>query len=177
MQTAVEIKHQLKDILPALRRFAISLCGNVADADDLLQSTVERLLSRDIPEQVEIIAWAFKVCRNIWIDEYRARKVREKATQREELQQTESPDNVARVTAQIHLGEVGTALTQLPDDQRTVIALIAVQGLSYREAAGILGVPTGTIMSRLARARAKLTELLDIAPSSHYDSKPGASTC
>ncbi|MBR9907384.1 MAG: RNA polymerase sigma factor [Gammaproteobacteria bacterium] len=159
--TSKELKQQLHDILPPLRRFAISLCGSVSDADDLVQSTVERLLTRTMPDDVELIAWAFKVCRNIWIDDYRARKVREKATQHVELQRTQSADNEERVTHAMQLDEVNQALAQLPDDQRSMIALVAVQGLSYREVAGILGVPTGTVMSRLARARSKLAEYFE----------------
>lgn len=162
--TTTELKQQLRDLLPPLRRFAISLCGSISDADDLVQSTVERLLSRAIPDDVELIAWAFKVCRNIWIDDYRARKVREKATQNVALQQTESPDSSERVTQIMQLDEVNQALAQLPDDQRSMIALVAVQGLSYREVAGILGVPTGTVMSRLARARSKLAEYFQGVP-------------
>ncbi|SFR51402.1 RNA polymerase sigma-70 factor, ECF subfamily [Pseudidiomarina maritima] len=158
--TTANLKQQISSILPALRRFALSLCGNVADADDLLQTTVERLLTRSVPEDAELIAWAFKVCRNAWIDEHRARKVRENAVHHEQLQESSSTDDAQRIHAQLELHQVDAALEQLPNEQREAIALVAIQGLSYREAADILEVPTGTIMSRLARARSKLAELL-----------------
>ncbi len=158
-------KQQLRELLPSLRRFAISLCGNVADADDLLQSTIERLLTRDIPSDVQLLPWAFKVCRNLWIDEYRARKVRENAVQNIDLQEQHSSDDSERAAAQMRLKEVNVAMSKLPDDQRSVLALVAIQGFSYREAAQVLEVPTGTIMSRLARARSKLVELLKLDQS------------
>ncbi|PHR65161.1 RNA polymerase sigma factor [Pseudidiomarina marina] len=158
--TTANLKQQISSILPALRRFALSLCGNVADADDLLQTTVERLLTRSVPDNAELIAWAFKVCRNAWIDEHRARKVRENAIHNEQLQESTSADDVQRIHDQMALHQVDAALEQLAPDQREAIALVAIQGLSYREAAEILEVPTGTIMSRLARARSKLVSLL-----------------
>lgn len=163
MTDTVTLKQQLRDLLPALRRFAISLCGNVADADDLLQSTVERLLSRGIPENADIMPWAFKICRNLWLDDHRARRVRENATQRPELQQQVCADGEDSLAHRLTVAEVEAAMSQLPDDQRTVIALIAVQGLSYKQAATILDVPKGTIMSRLARARLKLAELMGLS--------------
>lgn len=176
MTTTVILKKQLRELLPALRRFAISLCGNVADADDLLQSTLERLLSRGVPEHVEVMPWAFKVCRNLWLDEHRARQVREKATQQPELQETPHEAGDTQLTDQLQLNDVDAALSQLPHDQRTIIALIAVQGLSYREAAAIVGVPTGTIMSRLARARSKLAEIMGLRTTALDQQHSGASS-
>ncbi|RUO56674.1 RNA polymerase sigma factor [Pseudidiomarina homiensis] len=176
MTTTVSLKKQLHELLPALRRFAISLCGNVADADDLLQSTLERLLSKGIPEQVEIMPWAFKVCRNLWLDEHRARQVREKATQQPELQEATSEAVDTQVSDQLELQDINAALHQLPHEQRTIIALVAVQGLSYREAAAIIGVPTGTIMSRLARARSKLAEVMGLATDAFSHQQSGASS-
>lgn len=175
MTTSVTLKEQLRELLPALRRFAISLCGNVADADDLLQSTLERLLSKGIPEQAEVMPWAFKVCRNLWLDDHRARQVREKAAQQPELQEASVDSDEAQMTEKIQLEDVDAALQQLPHEQRTILALIAVQGLSYREAAAIIGVPTGTIMSRLARARSKLAQIMGIANDPLDQHQSGAS--
>lgn len=162
MTASVTLKQQLRELLPALRRFAISLCGNVADADDLLQSTLERLLRHGVPNDVAIMPWAFKICRNLWLDEHRARKVREKATQQPELQEQALDESADAHANRIAVTEVEAALAQLPDEQRTLIALIAVQGLSYKQAAAILEIPKGTVMSRLARARTKLAELMGV---------------
>ncbi|CAB0151464.1 ECF RNA polymerase sigma factor EcfG [Pseudidiomarina piscicola] len=159
------MKEQIKTVLPALRRFALSLTGNLADADDLLQSTVERLLSKPIPSETEIAPWAFKVCRNLWIDQHRAAKVRQNATEKPELQAGATFDNEAQVTTLLKLREVEAAMKELPEEQRIVLSLVAVQGLSYKETAAILGLPTGTIMSRLARARTKLAAQFDLDPS------------
>lgn len=146
---------------PALRRFAYSLTGSAADADDLLQNTLERLLSKAIPDDVELAKWAFRICRNLWIDEYRARKVRQKNVY--SLDDTEEPatDGEQVIHDQITLTQVDAAMNQLPDEQRTIMALVAVQGLSYKEVAETLGIPQGTVMSRLARARVALVKFLN----------------
>jgi RNA polymerase sigma-70 factor (ECF subfamily) len=167
------MKEQLIHLTPMLRRFAYSLTGSAPDADDLLQNTLERLLSRDIPADVELAKWAFRVCRNIWIDEYRARKIRQRNAY--SLEETEEPsvDGEQAIYDQITLGEVDAAMDKLPDDQRSVMALVALQGMSYKEVAETLGIPAGTVMSRLARARIALANFLN--PTSMTSSvKPGA---
>lgn len=155
-----ELKQELTQLAPMLRRFAYSLTGSAADADDLLQNTLERLLSREIPADIELVKWAFRICRNLWIDEYRARKVRQKNVY--SLDDTEEPavDGEQAIHDQISLTQIDVAMNKLPDDQRSVIALVAVQGMSYKEVAETLGIPTGTVMSRLARARAALINFL-----------------
>ncbi len=156
-----QLKQELTRIAPALRRFAYSLTGSAADADDLLQNTLERLLSKAIPGDVELAKWAFRICRNLWIDEYRARKVRQKNVY--SLDDTEEPatDGEQVIHDQITLTQVDAAMNQLPDEQRTIMALVAVQGLSYKEVAETLGIPQGTVMSRLARARVALVKFLN----------------
>lgn len=156
-----QLKQELTRIAPALRRFAYSLTGSAADADDLLQNTLERLLSKAIPDDVELAKWAFRICRNLWIDEYRASKVRQKNVY--SLDDTEEPatDGEQVIHDQITLSQVDAAMNQLPDEQRTIMALVAVQGLSYKEVAETLGIPQGTVMSRLARARVALVKFLN----------------
>ncbi|MCL4409910.1 MAG: RNA polymerase sigma factor [Gammaproteobacteria bacterium] len=151
---------QIASILPSLRRFAFSLTTAMADADDLVQQTVERLLTRPIPSDVELLKWAFRVCRNLWIDEYRARKVRANAVFDTELQEAQEFDGARDIEQQIELSAVGTAMRTLPEDQHTILTLVAVQGMSYREVAETLEIPIGTVMSRLARARAALASQL-----------------
>ncbi|WP_052417613.1 RNA polymerase sigma factor [Cellvibrio mixtus] len=158
-----ELQQELPRIAPMLRRFAYSLTGSAADADDLLQNTLERLLSRDVPADVELVKWAFRVCRNLWIDEYRARKVRQKNVY--SLDETEEPavDGEQAIHDQITLAQVDAAMDQLSDEQRSIMALVAVQGMSYKEVAETLGIPAGTVMSRLARARISLINFLNPA--------------
>jgi RNA polymerase sigma factor (sigma-70 family) len=153
-------REELLAALPRLRRFARSLTGNRQDGDDLMQTTVERALQRGWPEGVEALPWLFKVCKNLWIDELRARAVRVKAAQTRELDEEPAVSGEAVALGEIGLREVEQALESLPAEQRAVLALVAVEGLSYREAADVLETPIGTVMSRLARARAALAELL-----------------
>ncbi|MBB1437769.1 RNA polymerase sigma factor [Shewanella sp. SG41-4] len=150
------MKAELTTLLPALRRFAYSLTGSMPDADDLVQNTLLRILKSPPPEGVLLAKWAFKICRNQWIDDYRSQKVRTLATAKPELQAENFSDGEADMINDITLGEVNTAMNSLSSDQREVLSLIALQGLSYSEAADILEIPTGTIMSRLARARANM---------------------
>jgi RNA polymerase sigma-70 factor (ECF subfamily) len=150
-------RDELLAILPNLRRFALSLTGKLADADDLLQSTVERLLERGLPGDAELLPWSLKVCRNLWIDEVRSLKVRRNATRDPSLGADEVFPGEEQVIGEISLREVQDALADMPEDQRSVLELVAVEGYSYREAAEVLKVPIGTVMSRLARARTALS--------------------
>ena len=102
---------------------------------------------------------SYRICRNLWIDEYRANKVRQAAVHNPELQQAEV-DATAQITSDITLKQVESAMATLPDDQREVLSLVAVQGMSYQDTANVLSVPSGTVMSRLARARSKLAQIL-----------------
>lgn len=154
------MENEIIELVPTIRRFAFSLTGSPEDADDLLQGTIERVLTRGVPEDVNLTKWMFRVCRNMWIDEYRARKVRLEAAQKPELSGESVVDGEREVHGQITLSEVNRAMDTLPDDQRSVISLVAVEGLSYREVSEILSIPIGTVQSRLSRARAALADLL-----------------
>jgi RNA polymerase sigma-70 factor (ECF subfamily) len=154
------MKEELLTLMPAIRRFAYSLTGSPHDADDLLQNTIERVLSRGVPDDVELVKWAFRVCRNLWIDEYRARKVRNNNQAADELLDEQAVDGEKIICDHITLHQVNHAMDQLPDDQRSILALVAVQGMSYKEVAETLSVPMGTVMSRLARARVALSQFL-----------------
>ncbi|MGF2685194.1 RNA polymerase sigma factor [Marinobacter sp. DUT-3] len=154
------MQQEITELLPRLRRFAYSLTGSMADADDLLQNTVERLLTRGTPDDADLTKWAFRVCRNVWIDECRARKVRREASERPELSEGQVVNGEHQTTKSIEWNRVDAAMARLPEDQRQIISLVAIQGMPYKIVAEILGVPRGTVMSRLARARAALSETL-----------------
>lgn len=154
------MQQEITELLPRLRRFAYSLTGSMPDADDLLQNTVERLLARDMPEDADLTKWAFRVCRNVWIDECRARKVRREATEQPELSEGQVVDGEHQTAREIEWNRVDEAMAKLPEDQRQIISLVAIQGFSYQAVAEILSVRKGTVMSRLARARAALSEAL-----------------
>lgn len=151
-------QQELIAVLPNLRRFALSLAGNMPDADDLLQSTVERVLERGLPDDAELLPWTMKVCRNLWIDEIRSRKVRRNATEDPALAGEQVVFGEQQVLGQLSLREVQSELARMPEDQCAVLELVAVEGYTYKQAAEVLGTPIGTVMSRLARARSALIE-------------------
>lgn len=144
--------------LGGLRRFCYSLTGSAADADDLLQATVEKLLHKGMPEDAHAAKWSYRVCKNVWIDEVRSRDVRSR------YPLSVVDDDVSHSTEEIVEGErdldaLSVALDQLPPEQRLALSLVAIEGKSYAEAAEIMEVPVGTIMSRIARARKNLLQL------------------
>jgi len=144
--------------LGGLRKFCISLTGNAADGDDLLQVTVERVLSRGMPADAHVAKWAYRVCKNAWIDELRSRDVRHKYPQLVVDEGDNSPSAEHEASGQRELQAVTAALNKLPPEQRLALTLVAIEGKTYAEAAEILEVPVGTIMSRIARARRHLVE-------------------
>lgn len=142
--------------LGGLRRFCYSLTGSAADADDLLQATVEKLLNKGMPEDAHPARWSYRVCKNVWIDEIRSREVRQRYSNSavDDDEASLSTEDVAEGEQEI--AAVSRALDQLPQEQRLALTLVAVEGKTYAEAAEILEVPVGTIMSRIARARKNL---------------------
>ncbi len=153
---------QLIAVLPRLRRFARGLAGASADADDLVQAACERALARayQFEEGTRFDSWMFRIVQTIWIDQLRAREVRKEDGDVAE-ERLGSDEAVRRVEARLALAEVRQAVQLLPPDQRAVLMLVTVEGLSYKEAAVVADVPVGTIMSRLARARTALQRHLD----------------
>lgn len=156
------MRKELLQILPNLRRYAWSLTNSVHDADDLLQNTVERLLARGMPEGANISKWAFTVCRNIWIDECRARKVRSSEEWQADKHDLPAVEGDRNMQHKLDLQKINEAIKQLPQEQHLVLSMVAVQGLAYREVAEELDIPLGTVMSRLARARSSLVKILEL---------------
>ena len=153
------MQRQLGEMLPRLRRFARSLAGDPADADDLVQIALERALSRSGQwrEDQGLEPWLFGIVRNAWLDEARSRQRRGRVFAPEE-----EGDNVGHAHVDTHAValSVEAAMMKLPGEQREAVALVLVEGLSYKEAAASLEVPIGTITSRLARGRETLQRLL-----------------
>ena len=147
--------------LGELRKFCYSLTGSAADADDLLQTTVERVLEKGMPADAHAAKWAYRVCKNAWIDELRSRKVRHRYPQLVVEQLEESPSAERTASGERQIAAVSDALDKLPREQRLTLTLVAIEGKTYAEAAEILEVPVGTIMSRIARARRNLMEIYD----------------
>ena len=152
-------------LLPRLRRFACSLTGQVADADDVVQIAIERALGRldQFQAGTRLDAWMFSIVRNAWIDEARSRARRGRTFVAAELGDEVGEDGEGAMHARLEAQDVWNAMQQLPEEQREAIALVCVEGLAYREAADVLGVPIGTVTSRLARGREALQSLLGVA--------------
>lgn len=146
------------DLLPRLRRLARAITRHGADADDLAQLTVERAIARRGQWRAEtrLDSWMFTIMKNAWIDETRARRRTARLfTDNERVEQVAdaaAPDMQTRLEA----SAAERAIAALPDDQRIAVALVLVDGLSYREAADVLEVPIGTLTSRLVRGRTAL---------------------
>ena len=147
--------------VPSLRAFAISLCGNVDRADDLVQETLLRALANinSFQPGTNMSAWLFTILRNHFRSEYRKRR-----------REVEDGDGSYAETLKSHPEQYGrvefeefrTALAKLPPDQREALVLVGASGFSYEEAATICECAVGTIKSRVNRARTRLSELMSI---------------
>ncbi|MEO8297241.1 MAG: sigma-70 family RNA polymerase sigma factor [Burkholderiales bacterium] len=160
---AQDLRQELAALLPRLRRFGRTLARHREDADDLVQIALERALTRAeqwIPG-TRLDSWMFRIMQNAWIDEVRARERRAQTFVDEAAGEHVG---VSTTDAQIDAIAVRRAVAQLNDDQRAVVGLVLVDGLAYQEAAQVLGIPIGTLTSRLARAREALQALLAEQP-------------
>ncbi|WP_321393588.1 RNA polymerase sigma factor [Emcibacter sp.] len=149
-------------LLPRLRRFSFALTASAADADDLLQATVEKALSRyeQFEPGTDLDKWLFRMCKNLWIDEWRSRRVRGPSVDPMDFRSEIQVDGEKLLQDKVSMLEVREAMDKLRDDQKVVLALVAIEGYSYKEVSNFLDVPIGTVMSRLARARSALQDIL-----------------
>ena len=159
MSASLEPLHgRIIELLPRLRRFARTLTRNAHDADDLLQLALERALThlRQWQSGTRLDSWLYGILKNAWIDELRSRGRREQLFS-DPAQAAGVLDHAAEASGTIAIEQ---ALAQLPDEQRLAVALVLIEGLPYKEAAQVMGVPMGTLTSRLARGRETLQKLL-----------------
>ena len=159
-----EFRRELVQLLPRLRRFASVLTRSHDDAEDVVQAAVERALRHaDSWQQgTRLDSWLYRIMQNLWRDELRAH--RRRAEPLESHADIAGADGREVTIRHIQSNEARLALDQLPEEQRLVIALVVLEGMSYQQTADILEVPVGTVMSRLARARAKLAASLGEGP-------------
>ena len=150
------------ELIPRLRRYARALAGDRVAADDLVQDTLERAWAKFhlYRRGTDLRAWLFTVMHNVFVNQLRA--LRPSAPLDEEMPELAQP---ARETDTLVLRDLDAAIRRLPPDQREVLLLVALEEMSYDEAAGALGIPIGTVMSRLARAREKLRSMLPGLPA------------
>jgi len=145
--------------IPRLRRYARALTGDRSAADDLVQDTLERALSRFHlwRRGTDLRAWMFTIMHNLYVNQARSRARR----QQESLESESAAEALrGRDPDWLELRDLASALTQIPDEQRAVLLLVGLEQFTYDEAARILDVPIGTVMSRLSRGRERLRGLL-----------------
>lgn len=159
-----EFRRELVELLPRLRRFASVLTRSHDDAEDVVQAAVERALRHADSWQQgsRLDSWLYRIMQNLWRDELRAH--RRRAEPLESHADIVGADGREVTIRHIQSSEARQALDELPEEQRVVIALVVLEGMSYRQTADILEVPVGTVMSRLARARARLAASLGEGP-------------
>jgi RNA polymerase sigma-70 factor (ECF subfamily) len=146
--------------IPRLRRYARALTGDRVIADDLVQDTLERAWSKMHlwRRGSDLRAWLFTVMHNVYVNQLRSRAAYPAVS----LDESEINllDRAAQ-TDRLEIRDLDVAIRKLPDEQREVLLLVALEQLSYEETARVLGIPIGTVMSRLSRARERLRRLLD----------------
>ena len=170
-----ELSITLPTHLPRLWRFAVRLARDRHDAEDLVQRACVRALERrhQLRPDTSALNWLYTIVHSIWMNEVRSRRIRSRSSMEwsEELLDT-VPDTTGATPEMDALHrQIMAAVEALPDAQRAVMLLVAVEGLSYREAAEILDVPIGTVMSRLARARLTIGQTFGNRDSSSTQTK------
>jgi RNA polymerase sigma-70 factor (ECF subfamily) len=161
------VRGEILATLPTLRAFAVSLCGNVDRADDLVQETIVRAIANieSFKPGTNMPAWLFTILRNLFRSEYRKRR---REVEDVDGSYTESLKTYPEQESRMEFEELREALAKLPADQREALILVAASGFSYEEAAAICGCAVGTIKSRVNRARARLAELLSIEDTGYF---------
>ncbi|MEX0759078.1 MAG: sigma-70 family RNA polymerase sigma factor [Tistlia sp.] len=161
-----EVTTDLAELLPRLRAYAQVLTKNSHDADDLVQTTVERALSRIELYQpgTNFKAWMFTILRNCYFTEMRKRSRRPESVDPADHEGALSVPAVQQNGLEVR--DFSRAFAKLTEMDRTVLILVGAEGMSYQEAADVLGTPIGTVRSRLSRARMRLKDLLEgtVAP-------------
>jgi RNA polymerase sigma-70 factor, ECF subfamily len=153
----------LEENIPSLRRYGWSLLRNASDADDLVQDCLVRALDEfgSLRSERQLRPWLFAIMHNLYVNRWRRTKVRAESA-------AESPEADVAVPppqqASSEMRDIMRGLDTLPPDQGQVILLVAVEGFEYAEVAAMLGVPIGTVMSRLSRARDRLRDFVEGRP-------------
>lgn len=156
-----DLKWAIAREVPHLRRFAIALSGDESHADDLVQDTVERAITKRHlwTRRGSLRSWLFRILYRQHVDGKRSvwTRIANRSVAESDVTLSQSADQEQRMACR----DIGEALDRLPADQRAAVLLVALEGLSYDEAANALGVPIGTLRSRLSRARHRLGAVRD----------------
>ena len=151
--------HDFVPHIPRLRRYARALTGERTRADDLVQDTLERALIKLHLWQPgsDMRAWLFTLMHNVFINQLRSQPARSTVGLDDEAAQVAVRPTQ---TDGLEVRDLQAALLRLPEEQRAVLLLVGLEQMTYEESAGVLGIPVGTVMSRLSRARERLRGLL-----------------
>lgn len=171
----MNIEKQLSAELESLWRFALRLTANEVDAEDLVQQTCVKALesAQQYQEQGRLRSWLFRIEHRIWLNSLRSKQIRHEGSFSKTIPGADSFNTLTKTPAdvsvnrsvyvddhspesQLRLHEIFLQVESLPEAQRLVVVLVCVEGFSYHEAADVLDIPIGTVMSRLARARISL---------------------
>ena len=151
---------RIEDCIPALRRYALSLLRDRDRADDLVHDCLVRAIGKldTRRDQADMRAWLFTILHNVFVSQRRRHNIRPDTVA---LDDTNSQAASQRASQEDRLQwrDMLRGLERLPEEQRIVVLLVSVEDLSYSETAALLGIPVGTVMSRLARGRKKLRQL------------------
>lgn len=160
---AEDIRTRMVELLPRLRRFALVLARDADKADDLVQETCMRALQSADQWQpgTRLDSWMYRIIQNLWLDRARANKVRGEIVEIGVAHDLAGSDGRQVTEARLTLDAISRHMQNLSSDQQQLIMLVSVDGLSYKEAAEALDIPIGTVMSRLARARRALHDLIN----------------
>jgi RNA polymerase sigma-70 factor (ECF subfamily) len=152
---------QVEPVIPALRRYARALMRDRASADDLVQDCLERAVSRWYQRRDgDVRAWLFTILHNLAVTQFRRAASRGQHIPIEAASEDDFGEPAVQEQKLLHK-DILNRLAKLPEDQRAVLLLVAVEDLSYAEAAKVLNIPLGTVMSRLSRARERLQRELE----------------
>lgn len=163
-----DLRAEIAALVPRLRRFACALAGSLEEGDDIVQTACLKALTRldQFTPGTRLDSWMFRIVQTSFLDSVRRRRQRGETADPDLLARHSDAGLGARAAeGRMLLARVRAEIAGLPEDQRAVIALVAIEGYSYKEAAAALGTPVGTVMSRLSRARARLMHLVEGAPA------------
>lgn len=165
------LKTEMIRLLPKLRSFALRLCRNPDQADDLVQTTCERAIRSldQFDPATRLDSWMFRILQNLYLNSLRDSANRSRLFDLAMMDFEESYDGAKAAASSLELKKVQSFIGQLDEDNRQVLLKIAVEGRSYKDVAEELGVPIGTVTSRLARARLKLREWLETKSADQED--------
>ncbi len=160
--TVAGVLTRIEACIPALRRYAAALLRNRDDADDLVHDCLVRALDKlhTRRDDADVRAWLFTIMHNLFVSQLRRAKVRPSGEPLDEIHEA-AVGTRAEQEVSLQWRDLIRALNELPVEQRSVILLVSVEDLSYAEAANVLGIPVGTVMSRLARGRERLRQLTE----------------